>query len=199
MKQYGRLILFITFLAAAPLTAQLPPPPSPVIESDLRDNTIKMRAVELERIKRESEKPLIGGTTIENTSKFSQIKADFEDIQKKQDTLLRIYIKGEKIDHARIGKVAMTIRKSALRLDTNLFTAGPGKPDKISPVEEKRKSLKTLIFELDAAIGKFVRNEIFQNNKIVDTDAAERAQLGLQEIVRLSQAVALEANRIRTL
>ncbi|NOT47275.1 MAG: hypothetical protein HOP17_05940 [Acidobacteria bacterium] len=200
MNHFSVLVLF-TIVLAVSVTAQLPPHPVPVVETDIRENTIRMRSVELERVKREADKPLTTGSTEVSEARFAQIKADFENIQKKQDSIIRVYATpGVKTDNSRIQDSAKAIRKSALRLNANLFGGETGKPEKVvGPAANKRNSLKDLIIALDRAIEIFVHNEIFQNVKIVETKFSEKARLTLQEIVRLSGAVSAESKRIKEL
>ncbi len=110
------------FIFAGWANAQnVPPPPAPIVESDLRDNTIKMRSIDLERVKQDAWKVKPGESTKKREIKFGEIKKNFENIQKLQDRIVRVYTTGKTIDYPKISKSALKITKNAIRLDENLF------------------------------------------------------------------------------
>ena len=97
--------------------------PTPVINNEIRDNTsIRSREIELERVKRDSRKPNLTADLNGRVIKFSEIKEDFESIQKLQNSIVEIYTTGKKIRYEEIGKLALEINKGAVRLNLNLFT-----------------------------------------------------------------------------
>jgi hypothetical protein len=174
----------------------VPPPPTPIAESDLRDNTIKMRSIDLERVKRDAEKMRAGESTKEREIRFAKIKVDFENIQKLQDSIIKAYTTGRQINYSKIRSSATSITKNALRLDENLFGAKPEKDIKNKKQETiKRKSVRDLIIELDIAIGNFVKSPIFQNTKVVDTKVSKEAQSELEKIMKLSNMLSNEAGK----
>ncbi|MEZ5426961.1 MAG: hypothetical protein R2747_11880 [Pyrinomonadaceae bacterium] len=184
---------FILF-SAFKIAAQGPPPPAPVIETDMRQNTIKMRSIELERIKREAHKANPPENNQEREIKFAAIKEDFEKIQKLQESIVKTYTTGKEINYLKIGEMAANMKKNALRLENNLFDV---KPDQLEEKEHRgRKSVRDLIIELDDVIGKFVGNPIFQNTKVVDPKASEDARTELEKILFLSEALSQEAKRM---
>jgi hypothetical protein len=164
--------------------------PIPVFEKEIREGTsIRMRSTELERIKREANKVDTGESNIERKIKFSAIKKDFEAIQKIQDSIIKTYTTGKKINYSKIGEKAEAMTKNALRLDENLF--GAKSDTTIKKQEEwpdtKQKSVKNLIIELDKMIGTFVANPMFKNIKIVDLKLSKNAQSDLMKIIDLSR------------
>lgn len=198
MKQTTFLTISLLLILSGWVNAQLPPPPTPVVEADLRDNTIKMRSVELERIKREANKLNPVESTKEREIRFGEIKEDFENIQKLQDSIIKAYTTGKKINYPKISSSAMNMRKNALRLNENLFGAKPhesSKNDKSKEIENK--NVRSLIIELDNLIGSFIKSPIFQNTKIVDSKVSEEAQTELKKILNLSNMLSIEAEKMK--
>ena len=118
--------------------AQVTPPGAG--DKDLRDNGIRMRSVEIERIKREANK---GGAqdsliNVEIESKFKQIKEDFEGIQISQAAIVKAYTTGSKIDYALIETSAKGVNKSAKRLDRSIFVEEIEIKDSKKEKEEKK-------------------------------------------------------------
>lgn len=188
----------VLILSVCANAQNVPPPPTPIAEKDVRENTTKMRSIELERIKRESQKNRRVESTKEREIRFAKIKKDFEDIQKLQDSIIKTYTTGKTINYPKISKAAANMRKNALRLDENLFGAKQKKEDKNKRSKNsKQKSVRDLIIELDNAIGKFIKSPIFQNTKVVDSEVSKKAQSELEEIMRLSNMLSLEADKMK--
>lgn len=197
MKQTIFFAIGLLLVLSGWVNAQnVPPPPTPVVESDLRDNNIKMRSIALERVKRDASKPFRYESTKERKIRFAKVKKDFEKIQRTQDFIVKIYTTGKTINYSRIGKSAKDISQSALRLDENLFGAKPEKTDKKQKAK-KRKNVRDLIIKLDNAIGKFIKSPIFQNTKVVDSKVSREAKSDLEDIVRLSKMLSDEADRMK--
>ena len=82
----GIIYLIVMMLFSISVLAQNPPsPPSPrpVADTEMRDpNSMRMREIQLERIKREANQVKWTRTNEESTSKFNEIKDDFENIQR---------------------------------------------------------------------------------------------------------------------
>ena len=189
--------LIISLSAVLRATAQLPAHPVPMVEVDVRENSIRMRSAELERLKQESEKPRVDRSGIEGEIKFARIKAAYEGIQKARDSVVRAFKTGKVTDYSKIRVGAKTIVSRASQLNTDLFGAIPENSGTVSlsqPVEQR--SIKTLIIELDDAIARFVSNEIFQNTRVVERRVSEDAQNNLQQIMKLSDALFKQAKRM---
>lgn len=187
----------LLILSGSALAQNVPPPPAPIVESDLRDNNIRMRSVELERIKREARKMRPRESTVAMEMRFAETKKHFEKIQKLQDSIVKAYTTGKTINYSKISKSALKITKNSLRLDENLFGAEPeknGKDPETKTVE--RKSVRDLIIELDNSIGIFVKSPIFQNTKVVDSNISKEAQLELRKIMEVSIRLSIEAERM---
>lgn len=218
MKKLNSVILFLLFLSVfgsifgqtTPTTPGAPSgagAPSGGGDRNLSDELRKMNSIELERIKREAQRPTETNSAIDAKaqSKFPQIKEDFEGIQISQSSIIKTYTTDKKIDYALIESSAENIIKRAKRLDANLF-ADPLKKNEEEKEEknkkpaanaEKPKSLRDLIVELDNAIGSFVTNPIFGNLKVVDPKAAVKAREDLILIEELSEKILTEARKLK--
>jgi hypothetical protein len=172
--------------------------PHPVIEAEIRDNTsIRMRSMQLERVKRESTEVVPEEPSKERIAKLAEIKEDFENIQKLQNEVVKAYTTGKKINFGKIDDSAAKISKKALRLDANLFGAESDKWSKTKNNDDVgTKSVRDLIIELDDAIGNFVSSPIFTNNKLVDSKISEKSQIDLQKIIKLSETLSKAAKKL---
>lgn len=199
MKRTILLTTGLVFILTGWAFAQgVPPPPTPVGESDLRDNTIKMRSIELERVKRNAAKMRPNESTKELEIKFAETKENFEKIQLLQDSIIKTYTTGEKINYSKISKLASDIRKRSVWLDENLFGAMPKETAENKDQERaEQKSVRDLIIDLDNAIGVFVKSAIFQDSKVVDSKISKAAQAELRSILNISNLLSIEAGKFR--
>jgi cell fate (sporulation/competence/biofilm development) regulator YlbF (YheA/YmcA/DUF963 family) len=185
------VVLFTILLSTCPLLAQISP--TPVINNEIRDgSSVRSRAIELERAKRDANKVIIKDSK-ELAAKFAEIKEEFEDIQKLQATIIKAYTTGKAIDYAKIANSAAEMHKKSLKLNENLFNPSPTKTEEKK--DQKPKSVRDLIVDLDNAIGKFIGSPLFSNNKIVDSKTSEKAQTDLQNIIELSEKLFWEAKK----
>lgn len=210
------LILFVLVFSTAIYSnvfGQQAAPPG-AGDKDLRDNNVKSRSVELERIDREANKPNKTGNSGSSSNasgedklaaKYGEIKEDFEQIQMSQDVIIKTYQNTSKIDYAQIIKSALEINKSARRLDLNLF------PSKINedPESEKNdknekkqsaetklaKSLRDLIVDLDNAIGSFASSTMFQNLRLIDPKVSIKTRTDLAKIIESSAELSAQAQK----
>ncbi len=171
-------------------------------DKNLADNNIKMRSVELDRVKREaakSEAASFAPINKELTAKFPRIKEDFEGIQILQAAVIKAYTTGKKIDYALIETSAKGISDKAKRLDVNLFAESKKdrKTDKLKEIPEVEKSVGELIVELDNAIGSFVESKIFVNFKVIEPESAIKTRSDLLDIIRLSERLSNSANKLK--
>jgi hypothetical protein len=199
MKNTAGLVFFLLVFISS-IEAQFISP-VPMIEKEVRDNSsVKLRSIELDRIKREARKTnseKLGPAAVNN---FLEIKEDFEKIQKLENSIIIVYTTGKQIQYSKIASFSAEINTSAARLKTNLFSLS-NKDRKELPVElEKEENGKTvpievknLIVELDSAIGAFVNNPIFQNSN--KTKLKDKAEADLRQIIRLSAALKAAAER----
>ncbi len=191
------IILFAGFVDVS--AQDVPGVPNGSIGKDSRDdydNGIRIRSIEMERIKQDSYRSAILERAIENRKiNYSQIQKDFEFVQKLQNEIVKTYVTGKQINYGRIGELAAKLNECAERLDNNLLLSVE-KPIKKS---EKKTSIpqdvKDLIVILDKTIGKFVTNHIFENLSIFETKDAENATFELQNIIKLSDFLAKQAEK----
>ena len=197
MKKFYVLALG-TIAFSSGVFAQQVPIPEPTLEVELRENSIRMRSVELERIKRESGKPRPRESSKEQEIKFAEIKEDFENVQKLQDGIVKSYTTQKKINFSKISELAADMRNKAFRLNANLFGTKSDEAN-ISEVfnNAEKNTVRNLIIDLDDAIGLFIRSPIFQNTKVVDRKDSEIAQSNLKKILNLSTALFREADKIK--
>jgi hypothetical protein len=193
----GIICATVVVFFSVSMYAQLPPAPRPVADSDIRDpNSMRMRELQLERIKRESSKIKWTRTDEELSSKFNEIKDDFEKIQKLQASIIKAYTTGKTINYTKINQDSTEMSKKARNLNANLFilnpqpTAGPENKG-----DEKPKTVRDLIIELDRNIGSFVSNPIFSDRKLLDSKNSEKAGTDLDNIIKLSERLAQEAKK----
>jgi hypothetical protein len=180
-----------------PITPSVPDNASPA------DSNIRMRSAELERIKRDADKPSSApamNSKIE--AKFPEIKEDFEGIQISQAAIIKTYTTDKKIDYSLIEISANNINKHVKRLDSNLFAETikkkeEKKGEKAQENTEKPKSVRDLIVELDNAIGSFVSSKIFGNLKVVDPEVALKTRNDLLLIQDLSEKLSAEAKKLK--
>lgn len=185
----------LTALAGLPfvfaIAAQGQVSPTPVVNEEVRDpNSVRMRAVQLERIKRgvgnlDPRRSLAGDET-----EFRKVREDFEEIQKTQDEIVRVYTTSRKIDFGRIEELAGEISVRAARLESALF-GGAGEKEPAS--EGETRPVRDLIVLLDDAIGKFVSAPMFSDPRLVDPSSAEKSQADLALVVKLSSELVRSA------
>lgn len=189
---------FIVF-AVADISAQRNvPAPLPAAELEIREGSIRLRSIDLERVKRDANKTAPRERGKEQAIKFALVKEDFENIQKSQDSIIKAYTTGKEINYEKIGNAAHDLKKHAHRLAVNLFneTSEETQREKKSN-SSKPKSVRDLIIELDNALGVFIANPIFQNVKIVEPKASEKAQNDLKKIYKLSDELSREAAKMK--
>ena len=162
---------------------------------DEYDNGTRLRSIALERIKRDSYRSAAAKSAENRRINYSQIKKDFETMQKLQSGIIKTYITGKEINYKAIGELALKLNESAKRLDGNLqlFAEKPLKKSnkKISDSE----NVSDLIVALDKSIGTFVSSKIFQNLNVIETEDSEKAGLELQNIIRLSDFLAVQSEK----
>ena len=186
---------FLLLFAGLPVVfhGQGPPPPKPIIETELRDNTTKIRAIELERLKREAHKPLPDEDAAARELRFRETKKRFEDIQKLQGRIIRTYTTGKTINYARIGESASDMSDSAKWLDENLFGTEPDEMEPGKVTRARREDVRDLIVELDGAIGKFVESPVFKPSNVLEKSDYQEAQKWLRRVILISRRLAAAA------
>lgn len=154
-----------------------------------RFTDIKIRSMEMERVKREANKP----TFNENfTLRFPEIKEDFERIQKVNDDLFKSSAAKKPLDDSAVSKSVTEINRRAARLRSNLFSTATEQKKEAKnkqPIDAKSPDLKTLLIALDEFVNKFVHSSIFQNINVVNTAESLKAQKALETIISVSSQI----------
>jgi hypothetical protein len=182
--------------------SQLPPPGAG--DRSLENRNIKDRSNELERIKRDADKPDTANqqSATMSAAKFQEVKEDFENVQRLEDEIVKVYTTSKQIDFLKISQNAAGINRSAARLESDLFPPDP-KPKNGKNAEASIKGteykvpgdIKALIVEQDNTLAAFVANPIFTNPKVVSPADNLKAHDDLQRLIRLSAALQAEADR----
>lgn len=222
-------ILTVMILATAAFsTVSAQVTPAGAGDKDLRDTGVKGRSNELERVDRDAKKEAAKKKNKNNKSeptpavtieqqpedklavKYDEIKTDFEQIQLSQDSIIKAYLSGAKIDYEQIGKFSSEINKSANRLNSNLFpliaaeiplaekveTSGAKEKVKTEKELKTSRSVREIIVDLDNAIGKFAVSPMFQNLRTVEPSVSEKTKLDLEKIIELSELLDAEARKM---
>lgn len=199
MKKFGFFAFCFTVLSVVDISAQRQQPiPVSVAETEIREGSIRLRSIDLERVKRDGNRPAEKNAGKEQAIKFAMIEDDFAKIQKSQDAIVKAYTTGKKINYEKISDAAHDITKQAHRLAVNLFSEDF---ELIDPQEKasgaNQKSVRDLIIEIDNTLGVFITNPVFQNIKIVDPTSTEKAQLDLKKIYILSDKLFKAASKMK--
>ena len=185
------------------IDAQTPPPGAG--DKSVENRDIKDRSNELERIKRDADKPDRKNETSPEVN-FQQVKEDFETIQKLQDDIISAYSKSKEINYTRISGDAARMNQSATRLESNLFPpSAEKKKDKKAAQESNAQptepalpqDVKRLIVEQDNTLTAFVSNPMFTNPQVVNQDNNAKARSDLKRLIRLSAALQQEADKVK--
>ena len=176
----GWLFLAILIASSSSAQAQRSPTVSP------KDKSIedKFRSDEIERVRRS-----VSGATKNDrhSTRFPQIKEDFERIQLINSGVLQANPFEKGLDYRSISKAAAEIKKRATRLKLNLFPSeSKAEESQIARQTKEPQDLRSLLTELDKAISNFVHNPIFENTKVVNPEDSMRAERDLERIIKLS-------------
>ncbi len=191
------IVTVLTLFSSAVAQEHGPPPGGS--DKTIRDvvSDVKGRSIEMERVRRNSDKR----EDPPATSNFPQIKEDFERIQIVNSDVLQANPTGGPLAYERISEGAAEINKRATRLKSNLF-AEPAKQSKKSEPKEPEpggqdQELKALLTLLDNSITSFSQSPIFQNTKVVNPEDSTNAQKELEQVIKLSARITLEADRMK--
>ena len=176
-------------------------------DKNIGEDLIKLRSVEIERMKREANKSGSAESPAINSkieSKFPEIKEDFEGIQIAETAIIKTYTTDKKIDYALIEISADKITKHTKRLDGNIFAETVKKKedtavDKSKETVEIPKGMRDMIVELDNAIGRFISSKLFTNLKVYDAEIASSTRNDLLLIQKLSEQISAEAKKLTLL
>jgi len=117
-----------------------------------------------------------------------QFTKNFRDIQLLGKGLLQDH-EATKLTPDKLAKSARSIHKSAKALRTLIALGEMASEVEIDKEIDTHREFDLSIRRLAALISDFVHNPVHQNNKIFNTDLAERAQTDLLTIINLSKAI----------
>lgn len=193
------LFIIILVLCGNIFAQNVPGVPNGAVAKDSRDdydNGIRMRSIELERIKRENYRSAMVEKAAEHRRlNYAQIKKDFDLIQNLQNQIVKTYVTGKQINYEGIGELASKLNECAVRLDKNLSLSVEEAEKKSKKKNSEPADVKDTIIILDRTIGKFVTSPIFQNLNVVETKDAEKAEFELKNVIRLSGLLARKAEQ----
>jgi hypothetical protein len=208
MKRIGILIALVS--AAALTSSAQQEAPAGASDRGPMDRSTKNRSAELERVKRDAEKPdPKNPAATMPPNKFAEVKEDFEGLQLRQDEIRKIYSEGKQVDTARISTVAWVMNANATRLHGNLFpppveeTKSKKKsknqkeePAKVEPIPESLpQDLRSMIVAQDDTLAAFVANPMFTNPQVSNVDSNLKAQADLKKLMRLTAALGEMASK----
>ena len=174
-------------------------PAVPDNATPLTDN-IKLRSVELDRIKREAEKTQVLRQENGKELNFSLIKDDFEGIQIKLEEIIKAYQPPD-THYDKISTHSNEITEMAVRLKGNVFEPKDesAKDDKASaqPEEFAGKPVRNLIIVLRDAIDRVARNPMWQNLQVIDPELSAKAEGDLDIVIKSSNALWIEAGKMK--
>lgn len=188
-------IVAIALTLLSPALAQRGVPPPGGGDKNLRDGVsdVKGRSNEIERMKRDTEKP-----ASDPAPNFPQIKEDFERIQIINSDTLQSNASGAALDYKLISEAASEIKKRATRLKSNMFASVSEKPSKEKERDaEEQQDLQSLLTMLDNAITSFAHSPIFQNIKVVNPQDSTKAKQDLEKVIKLSTRIGKEADKMK--
>jgi hypothetical protein len=176
-------------------------------DKDLSDRGVKNRSSDLERVTRDAQKQdATKGPETTSLAKFGEIKEDFENLQLRQDEIIKSYTAGKQLDIDKIAQLADRMNKNAVRLEANLFPTLEEKKDKKKSKEQKLadaapaplpKELRSIIIELDNSLGSLVNNPMFVNPQAANVDDNAKAHADLKKMILLTAALKSEAEKGR--
>jgi len=199
MKPRTILISVCFSLAAGSLVSGQSPAPPGAGDKNLGDRNVKERSVELERVSRDMKKTAPASKE-DRERQFREIKEDFERIQLSQSEIVNGYTKGKTVDYEKISENAEKIYIGGKRLMGNLFLPIEQKKGdkKIEKLETPTSTdVKTLIVDLDNAIGAFTANPMFTNPQVVNVEDNKKAKSELEKIIGVSAALKKESDKLK--
>lgn len=202
MKKLLLAVIFVFVSGSYSLVAgQQVEPPSVADNATPRSDNIKLRSVELDRIKMEAEKTATLRRENGTELKFSIIKEDFEGMQTEQTAIIAAYTQGASIDYKTISKSSNKITEMAVRLRANVFSPESGGTTEKTDQDEKNpyigKSVRDLIIELDNAIGDVVSSPMWQKLQVVDPEVSKSVEANVVRVINASNALWIESDKMK--
>jgi hypothetical protein len=204
MMKMKKIIFVAMTVLIAGMGAIVSAQDAPVLADNVTpvDNNIKLRSVELERIKREAQKSAVLRRENGTELKFSLIKEDFEGIQKEQMKIIEAYTKSKSINYKQISKSSNLITEMAVRLRANVFLTEVESTDAAVAEAEKTtpptaKSIPELIVALDNAIAETVSSPMWQKLQVVQPDVSKGVEASLIKVIDTSGILWIESSKMR--
>ncbi|MEQ1762107.1 MAG: hypothetical protein ABL984_03070 [Pyrinomonadaceae bacterium] len=209
MKRIGMLMSIAVVSVVVSTASAQQEAPAGASDRGPMDRSMKTRSAELERVKRDAEKPdPKNPTATMPPNKFAEVKEDFEGLQLRQDEIRKIYSEGKQVDTAKIATVAVVMNANATRLQGNLFPIveepktkkkpkdQKDQPAKVEPTPEPLPhDLRSMIVAQDDTLAAFVANPMFTNPQVSNVDDNARAHADLKKLIRLTAALKVEAEK----
>lgn len=191
VKSLNFLFIVLAIFAGNIFAQDVPGIPNGSISKNGRDdydNGIRIRSMELERVKGEIYRSDIAQRAAENRKiNYLQIKKDFELIQTLENAIVKTYVTGKKINYNRISELASKLNECAKRLDENLSLTDEKEVKKPNKKDANLSDVKEIIVLLDKSIGNFVANPLFKNLYVFEAKDNIKAEFDLQNIINLSE------------
>lgn len=195
------LVLFIVPLS---ISGQSPnrntpnaPPGVSKLPSGKTQPSIRERQLKMLEIEREAKKPVM---VERDNLALVQIAEDFEKIQLINNKMMSVTMPAAEPNYAIIADTTAEIRTRASRLKQNL---GLAKLDTKEAAKGRLKrpldadGIKAELLSLDSSIMSFVKNPIFKTLSVVNVEQAEKAGSDLEDIIKLSQLISKDAERLK--
>lgn len=128
---------------------------------------------------------------------WSEINEDYKRIQILNNELLDLSRGREELDFELIGKAAAEIHKRGARLKSNLALPSESANDGAAIAGTNDLQIRTLLSALSGLIVRFVRNPIFDEPDVLDTQAVVRARKDLERVIDLSKEIKLKAQQLK--
>jgi hypothetical protein len=199
MKPITILISVCFFLAGGSIVSGQSQAPPGAGDKNLSDRNIKDRSIELERVSRDMKKTSPASKE-DQERQFLEIKQDFERIQLSQSEIVDGYTKAKTVDYEKISENAEKVNVGGKRLLGNLFPPteqkkGDKKVERLA--EPMPTDVKTLIVDLDSAIGAFTANPMFTNPQVVSVEDSKKGKAELEKIIGVSSALKKESDKLK--
>lgn len=171
---------------------RMPPPGAGDKNMRNESDELKMRSLEIERVRRDANKP----EAAKPTPSFPLIKEDFERIQILNSDVIQADAAKAIPDYKLLLQAAAEMKKRATRLKSNLFPSASKERSNVKVTAEPQ-DMKSLLAALDDVISNFVHSPIFQNTEVVNPQDSEKAERELEKIIKLSTRLGKEAGEMK--
>lgn len=189
------LLAVFLFTFSVTVTSAQENPSQAVLNAQEQFFDIKKRSLELERVKRESNKRPVNKDL---NARFPKIKEDFEQIQKANNDFFQLVAAQAPVNYSAVLKLVSEINQRADRLRSNLFTTESEEKEKSKnkQIVDESEDIKLLFSALDKAVNSFAHSPMFQNLNLVNLDDSLKAQKDLETIITVSSVIKEKAKKL---